>query len=36
MADETIKIINKKQFVICIRWVDHVLNANKDFIGLHE
>ena len=36
MADETTDIINKEQFVICIRWVDNDLNANKDFIGLHE
>ena len=36
MADETTDIINKKQFVICIRWVDNDLNANEDFIGLPE
>ena len=36
MADETTDIINKEQFVICIRWVDNDLNANEDFIGLHE
>ena len=36
MADETADIINKEQFVICIRWVDNDLNANEDFIGLHE
>ena len=35
MADETTDIINK-EFMICIRWVDNYLNANKDFIGLHE
>ena len=35
MADETTNIINK-EFMICIRWVDNDLNANKDFIGLHE
>ena len=34
MADETTDIINKEQFVICIRWVDNDLN--KDFIGLQE
>ena len=22
--------------MICIRWVDNDLNANEDFIGLHE
>ena len=31
MADETTDIINKEQFVICIRWVDNDLNANEDF-----
>ena len=36
MADEITDIINKEQFVICIRWVDNDLNANEDFIGLHE
>ena len=36
MADKTTDIINKEQFVICIRWVDNDLNANEDFIGLHE
>ena len=36
MADETTDIINKEQFVICIRWVDNDLNANEDFTGLHE
>ena len=36
MADEITDIINKEQFVICIRWVDNDLNGNKDFVGLHE
>ena len=36
MADETTDIINKEQFVICIRWADNDLNANEDFLGLHE
>ena len=36
MADEITDIINKEQFVICIRWVDNDLNANEDLIGLHE
>ena len=36
MADKTTDIINKEQFVICIRWVDNDLNANEDLIGLHE
>ena len=35
-ADKTTDIINKVQFVICIRWVDNDLNANEDLIGLHE
>ena len=36
MADEATDIINKEQFVICIRWVDNDWNANDDIIGLHE
>ena len=36
MADEITDIIDKEQFVICIRWVDNDLNTNKDFIGLNE
>ena len=36
MGDETTDIINKKQFVICIHWVDNDLNANEDFNGLHK
>ena len=28
MADEITDIINKEQFVICIRWVDNDLNEN--------
>ena len=36
MTDETTDIINKEQFLICIRWVDNDFNANEDFIGLHE
>ena len=36
MADETTDIINKDQFLICIRWVDNDLNVKEDFVGLHE
>ena len=36
MANETTDIINKERFVICIRWADNDLNANEDFLGLHE
>ena len=36
MADETTDIINKEQFVICIRWVDNDFNADKDFNELHQ
>ena len=36
MADEATDIINKEQFVICMRWVDNDLNAKQDFTGLHE
>ena len=36
MADETTDIMNKEQFMICVPLVDHDLNADEDFIGLHE
>ena len=36
MAYETTNIINKEQFVICIRCIENDLNANEDFIGLHK
>ena len=35
MADETADIINER-FVICNHWVSNDLNANEDFVGLHE
>ena len=35
MADESSDISNVQQFVICIHWVDNVLQPHEDFIGLH-
>ena len=35
MADETVDVSNKKQLVICIRWVDHCFVMYEDFIGMH-
>ena len=34
MADECTDIANKKQFTICIRWVDSSLQDHDDFIDL--
>ena len=36
MADETTDISNRKQVVICIRWVNEQLEAHEEFIGLHQ
>ena len=37
MADElTDADNNKKQFMICFRWVDENLECHKDFIGLYK
>ena len=35
MADESSDISNVQQFVICIRWVDNILEPHEEFIGLH-
>ena len=36
MIDETTDESNKKQVVICFRWVDDELDVHEDFIGLYE
>ena len=36
MADETSDISNQEQLVFCIRWVDHDLNAQEEFMGMYE
>ena len=35
MADESADIANKKQLVICFRWVGGDFEIHEDFIGLH-
>ena len=35
MADESSDISNVEQFVICIHWIDNMLEDHEDFIGLH-
>ena len=35
MTDETADVSNKKQLVICIRWVDDCFVIHEDFIGMH-
>ena len=35
MADESSDISNVQQFVICIRWVDNMLEPYEEFIGIH-
>ena len=35
IADETVDVSNKKQLVICIRWIDDCFVIHKDFIGMH-
>ena len=34
MADESSDISNVHQFVICIHWVDNMLEPHEEFIGL--
>ena len=33
-ADETAEKSNKKQVVVCIRWVDSNFTVHEDFVGL--
>ena len=35
MADESSAISSVEQFVICICWVDNMLEPHEDFIALH-
>ena len=32
----TVDSANKEQLVICLRWVDHKLEVQEDFIGLYN
>ena len=34
MADESSDVSNKKQVVVCIRWVDDELIAHEEFVGI--
>ena len=36
MADECTDSSNKKQLIICIRWIDDHLDPHEDFIGLYK
>ena len=36
MADEVMDATNRKQVVLCFRWVDGTLDAHEDFVGLHK
>ena len=36
MADESLDISNVQQFVICILWVDNMLEPHEDFNKLHK
>lgn len=36
MADETTDVSNREQLVICIRWIDELLEVHEDFIGLYQ
>ena len=36
MIDETTDVSNKEQVVICFRWVDKMLEAHEEFIGVHQ
>ena len=35
MCDECCDVSNRKQLVICIRWVDSKLQAHEEFIGMY-
>jgi hypothetical protein len=36
MIDETTDVSNKEQVVVCIRWVDNLLQAHEEFIGVQD
>ena len=36
MADEVTDSSNREQVVICLRWVDKILEPQEDFIGLYK
>ena len=35
MANEVTNSSNKKQFVVCLRWVDHDLVTHEELVGLY-
>ena len=35
MADETADVSDKKQLVVCVRWVNDCFVISEDFIGMH-
>ena len=35
MANEVTDSSNKKQFVVCLRWVDHDLVTHEELVGLY-
>ena len=36
MADEVADVYNKKQVVVCLRYVDNDFAAHEEFIGIHQ
>lgn len=36
MGDESADITNQEQVVICIRWIDELLEIHEDFIGMQS
>ena len=36
MIDETTDVSNKEQVVVCLRWVDTLLQAHEEFIGVQD
>jgi len=36
MADDATESANKKELVLCFRWVDNILEVHEGFIGLYQ
>lgn len=36
MGDESADITNQEQVVVCIRWIDELLEIHEDFIGMQS
>ena len=36
MIDETTDVFNKEQVVVCLRWVDILLQAHEEFIRVQD